>query len=252
MATVVPIASTLTNASTSAKANEPPAPLRCLERYYEARAVQVEGRWALELPNKTRVPYDSGEQKTFEQKLASPDVKDVFSIAYRKGAIVPVSTIDDDPGRIRLDVLFRATYGGAAKLVEASLVVVKIRGQALSVHRRAASAFRKVGERLDRAVEKDPSLDPYLQALGGTFIWRDIAGTNRQSSHSYGVSLDINPALSHYWRSAGKEPKWVNKIPQAIVDAFEAEGFIWGGRWFHYDTMHFEWRPELLDASCRP
>ena len=35
------------------------------------------------------------------------------------------------------------------------------------------------------------------------------------------------------------------------VDAFEAEGFIWGGRWLHYDTMHFEYRPELLDADCR-
>ena len=34
------------------------------------------------------------------------------------------------------------------------------------------------------------------------------------------------------------------------VDAFEAEGFIWGGRWYHFDTMHFEYRPELLDGSC--
>lgn len=24
---------------------------------------------------------------------------------------------------------------------------------------------------------------------------------------------------------------WKNQIPQAIVDAFEAEGFAWGGRW---------------------
>ena len=36
-----------------------------------------------------------------------------------------------------------------------------------------------------------------------------------------------------------------------IVDAFEAEGFAWGGRWYHYDTMHFEWRPELFDAACK-
>ncbi|MDP3291618.1 MAG: M15 family metallopeptidase, partial [Sulfuricurvum sp.] len=27
-------------------------------------------------------------------------------------------------------------------------------------------------------------------------------------------------------------------------------GFIWGGRWYHYDTMHFEYRPELLASSC--
>jgi len=30
------------------------------------------------------------------------------------------------------------------------------------------------------------------------------------------------------------------------VAVFERHGFIWGGKWFHYDTMHFEYRPELL------
>jgi hypothetical protein len=35
-------------------------------------------------------------------------------------------------------------------------------------------------------------------------------------------------------------------MPREIVDAFERHGFIWGGRWYHYDTMHFEYRPELL------
>ena len=29
---------------------------------------------------------------------------------------------------------------------------------------------------------------------------------------------------------------------------FEKHGFIWGGRWYHYDTMHFEYRPELVGA----
>jgi peptidoglycan LD-endopeptidase CwlK len=37
-----------------------------------------------------------------------------------------------------------------------------------------------------------------------------------------------------------------NKIPIEIVKIFEANGFIWGGKWWHYDTMHFEYRPELL------
>ena len=43
-----------------------------------------------------------------------------------------------------------------------------------------------------------------------------------------------------------------------IVRIFEKHGFIWGGRWYHYDTMHFEYRPEMIaiakaaDASaCR-
>jgi hypothetical protein len=37
-----------------------------------------------------------------------------------------------------------------------------------------------------------------------------------------------------------------NAIPLEIVRIFEKHGFIWGGAWYHYDTMHFEYRPELL------
>nr|WP_310556777.1 M15 family metallopeptidase [Flavobacterium sp.] len=36
-------------------------------------------------------------------------------------------------------------------------------------------------------------------------------------------------------------------MPQKIVAIFEKYGFIWGGNWTHYDTMHFEYRPELIN-----
>jgi len=35
-------------------------------------------------------------------------------------------------------------------------------------------------------------------------------------------------------------------IPWEIILVFEKYGFIWGGKWHHYDTMHFEYRPEFL------
>jgi hypothetical protein len=41
-------------------------------------------------------------------------------------------------------------------------------------------------------------------------------------------------------------------MPREIVDIFERHGFIWGGRWYHYDTMHFEYRPELLLPPIAP
>ena len=37
-----------------------------------------------------------------------------------------------------------------------------------------------------------------------------------------------------------------NQIPWPIILAFEKYGFIWGGKWHHYDTEHFEYRPELF------
>nr|WP_287226451.1 M15 family metallopeptidase [Mesorhizobium sp.] len=38
----------------------------------------------------------------------------------------------------------------------------------------------------------------------------------------------------------------MNNIPLPIVEVFEKNGFIWGGRWYYYDTTHFEYRSELL------
>jgi hypothetical protein len=67
--------------------------------------------------------------------------------------------------------------------------------------------------------------------------------------HAWGAAIDINPARSQYWhwrRSGGEPPDYVNTVPADIVAVFERHGFIWGGRWAHFDTMHFEYRPELL------
>jgi hypothetical protein len=96
------------------------------------------------------------------------------------------------------------------------------------------------GARVGHARVARPRPDP--------FNWRPVAGTDRLSAHSFGISIDINTGFSDYWRWAGGGPdpgEYRNRIPLEIVLAFEAEDFIWGGRWYHYDTMHFEYRPEL-------
>jgi D-alanyl-D-alanine carboxypeptidase-like protein len=246
----------LAGAGVDAGSGEPPPPaLACLSTWYRVHPQRGEdGRWGAALEDGTAVPYDDGRGgKTLEEKLAAPDVEDAFSIPYRAGPIRPVTAPGEDPGRIRVDALFRATYGHSEAEVRRSLVPVELLGQRLMVHRLAREAFQRAGARLEALVKADPGLRPYLERLGGTFVWRKVANTDRQSAHSYGVSLDVNVRRSHYWEwQKPREPvRWQNEIPQAIVDAFEAEGFIWGGRWYHYDTMHFELRPELLDPRCR-
>jgi hypothetical protein len=239
-----------------AGADRPPAPLACLPSWYAVHPGRgSDGRWVAILDGGAAVPWDDGRAgKGFEEKLAAPDLEDAFSIPYRAGPIRPVTAPDEDPGRIRVDRVFRATFGATEEEVRKQLEPVEFLGQRLLVHRRARPAFERVGARLEALVKRDPSLRPFLEDLGGTFVWRKIANTDRQSAHSFGVSLDINVKRSAYWEwQTPKEPiRWKNAVPQAIVDAFEAEGFIWGGRWYHYDTMHFEWRPELLDPRCRP
>ena len=96
-----------------------------------------------------------------------------------------------------------------------------------------------------------PELIKYLTGAS-TFYWRKVRGADRMSAHSYGIAIDINVNMSDYWLWANKNVtetdviEYRNRIPLEIVEVFEKHGFIWGGRWYHYDTMHFEFRPELL------
>ena len=72
------------------------------------------------------------------------------------------------------------------------------------------------------------------------------------STHAFGIAIDIGVSESNYWRLDYPEADendtiaYRNTFPLELVEVFERHGFIWGGRWYHYDTMHFEYRPEIL------
>ncbi|MDB4934089.1 MAG: hypothetical protein JWP87_1061 [Labilithrix sp.] len=238
----------------------PPAALSCLAQLYVGTPVAsssaTAGAWSLRLPDMTELAWDDAKTKTYDDRLATPDLEDTLAMPYLLGTIKPITVVDDDPGRIRSDALLKATFGGTSAAVQAKLVSVDFVGQQVKFHTRAAAALGKVSVRLKQLIAQTPSLSVYVTGeLGGTFEWRPIANTNRLSAHSYGIAIDIVVSKSNYWeweKTANGPLVWKNQIPQAIVDAFEAEGFAWGGRWYHYDTMHFEYRPELFAAACKP
>ena len=208
--------------------------------------------WGLRLPSGVVLAWDDGRAKSYEQTLAEPDLEDTLLMPYVAGPITPVLTENMDPGRIRSDALFKATFGASASQVETHVVDVEFVGQSVKFHERASAALARVSARLDMLIAADPSLAKYVTgALGATYEWRVILNTNRMSVHSFGAAIDIRVEYSRYWGWDGKDFEWANEIPQAVVDAFEAEKFVWGGRWYHYDTMHFEYRPELLDPVCQ-
>lgn len=238
----------------------PPAALACLPNWY-AGTVQWRpdaGGWGLELPNGAFVPWDSGAETFGPEDEEVPDLEDVFRTPYHAGPIVPVDTSDagpraEDPGRARVVELFMATYGATRNEVSRHLVKVRFFGLRYPFHELAAPALERVVARLEPQVKANPSLLPFLRNIGGTWSWRRIARSKSLSAHAWGIAIDLNVERAHYWRwrRRGEPLVWRNRIPQAIVDAFEAEGFIWGGRWQHFDTMHFEYRPELLSPACR-
>ncbi len=201
-----------------------------------------------------RMAIDDGRgEKSLNELLSSPDLQDIFAIEYPKGDPSP-PPLDADPGRARPEAFFDNMYGNCRKgEVTENLVDVAwmpSRGKTTVKVTRingVAAQLQAVSAKLDRLPRK---FDVYLKPIAGTYACRVIAGTERLSTHGHGIAIDIALKHSHYWRwskpDAAGRYQWKNDIPLEIVRIFEEHGFIWGGRWYHYDTMHFEYRPELL------
>jgi hypothetical protein len=206
--------------------------------------------------DKTKMLWDDGiKNKTLKATLEKPDIKDMFNQKYSTGILKQPPPKDFDPGRVRNEAFFMEMYGGTEKAVEKNVTEItwcpKLIGQKITVTK--INGVDKKLMQISKELDEHPELKKYLTNIGGTFTWRNINGTNRHSMHSFGMTIDINTQYSDYWQWACKctsedaAIKYKNRIPQIIVDIFEKNGFIWGGKWYHYDTMHFEYRPELIN-----
>lgn len=202
----------------------------------------------------TRIIYDDHLEKNNETLLNSSDIEDMFHYQYKHwgSEIIPQNY---DPGRVRCEAFFNKIYGSSKAEVEKKLVNIVwcplLVNQKIMVTK-INNVHLKV-EALSKELDQHPEFKKYLENIGGTFNYRKINGTNRISMHSYGMTIDINVKYSSYWQWAcnctdeNRKLAYKNAIPLELVRIFEKHGFIWGGNWYHFDTMHFEYRPELLD-----
>ena len=202
--------------------------------------------------------FDDGKgRKRFKRLLNEPDLEDQFYVPYQRGEQGLAPARNSDPGRVRVPAFFNKIYGDCKKgEVAAHLTTIRWLprhgGQKLRVTRvnHVAQQLQKLSNELDQLLDHRPQLKKFLYPASGTYNCRVIAGTKRYSMHAYGAAIDLNVKQAHYWRWTKPNRKglyrWRNKIPLEIVRIFERHGFIWGGKWYHYDTMHFEYRPELL------
>jgi hypothetical protein len=158
--------------------------------------------------------------------------------------------LNQDPGRFRCQAFFAKMYGGTRtevgkRLSSVAWPVASGKG-ALQI-----TSVNDVHKRLAEVAEElsglPKSFRRFFDKPGGTVNWRTIMSTDRLSPHSYGIAIDINPEHSDYWEWSKSKP-WTNRIPWEVVEVFEKRNFVWGGKWFHYDTMHFEYRPELFPS----
>jgi hypothetical protein len=195
---------------------------------------------------------DGAATKSFAELLRHASIVDQFRIPYPPGRLDTPPTIDADPGRFRNTAFFVKMYGDCSKgEVSPRLVAIpwlpRTWGKSIQVTalNGAADALRAVSQEID-ALPDDVKRAAY--PIAGTYNCRAVADTGQPSPHSYGIAIDLNTAVSDYWywQPHGGAIRYRNRMPQEIVAIFEKHGFIWGGKWYHFDTMHFEYRPELL------
>ena len=194
--------------------------------------------------------YDDKKVKSFDELLEHADIEDMFAQKYPAFAPITPPALNEDPGRFRNDAFLKKLYGESKKEIEKNLTTItwlpNHGGKKLQFNKNenAAHQLQKVSNELDKLPEEYMK---YLKHVDGTYYYRTIAGTQRLSAHSYGIAIDLDTKYSRYWRW-DKTYTFHNDIPKVIVDIFEKYGFVWGGRWYHYDTMHFEYRPELFES----
>jgi len=191
---------------------------------------------------------DGRTDKSFDEMIEHADIDDMFYADYPAGADAGPPAKDFDPGRVRFEPLFNAMYGDCDR----GEVTPKMRSIAWLPKHHGGSVSITTANGVDKALqavsaELDALPERYMRYLipdSGTYNCRKVAGSTSRSVHAWGAAIDINSAQSDYWRWSADG--WHDRIPVEIARVFERHGFIWGGRWWHYDTMHFEYRPELL------
>lgn len=188
------------------------------------------------------------------QRLSNPSIAEMFTHVYPLSFDLERRKAPwDDPGRARHDGLFRALYGKSERDVATNLLRAEYNGSSRRA-RFSASGRHCVAQQLQAALDAIASegqkMDRFFAKVGGSFNWRVIAGTDRLSAHSYGIAVDFNTELGGYWRWSGAKEGNVgdydNQYPEPLVHHMERFGFIWGGKWHHFDGMHFEYRPEII------
>ena len=181
-------------------------------------------------------------------------------ISRRSSAVYSSYRLTANPGAIRSP--FFETIWQSRDRTEAfsHQKWIEFLGHSVQIHEDITGPLGRVHARIQEAAKTEPEIQGWiknLQSITG-WNWRNVAGSENRSFHAYGVAVDllmkVQADMETYWQwTAAKGIDWRSvpaekrqNPPAAVIRAFEEQGFIWGGRWTRYDTMHFEYHPELL------
>ncbi|MDR2588340.1 MAG: M15 family metallopeptidase [Spirochaetales bacterium] len=211
------------------------------------------------LPEEERLRWEEFTGLRFQYSKGLPPVR-TLSDEEKKRLKEQLAHSKEKPPRRHEEFLSRLLEAGTQKEAESRLVRVSVMGFPLRIHKIAAESLAAVDADLKLLAEKDAEARRFFAGIShiGSFNWRPIAGTSSRSLHGYGLALDFIAkswgGKVYYWRSImDKSEDWFElpyekrwMIPLQVVEVFEKHGFIWGGKWLYFDTIHFEYRPEVM------
>jgi len=191
--------------------------------------------------------------------LAQADEFEPFFFRYSLGPLREPLPAEDGPGQ-STDVL-EAFFGRTEAEIRLHCASAAFLGRRLFVNTLLLEPLQGVERDILAAAKREPEVAKWLGELKVAYSFMDkgIAGSNTRSYHAWGLAVDLVPesygGKEVYWRwsrvfnregwsGIPLSQRW--RPPRAVVEAFQRHGFVWGGKWAHFDQIHFESRPEIL------
>lgn len=183
-------------------------------------------------------------------------------IFYRYPLEMPTEPppLPDGPVRFCTDVQ-EALWGRSESEIRKHARSTRFIERRIFVNDVVAEALMDVERDIQAVAEYDAEVASWIDdtETAYSFVDRGIAGTATRSQHAWGLALDLVPASYDrqqvYWRwTRAWSPRGWHRIPLEqrwsppvrVIEIFELHGFLWGGKWAHFDNIHFEYRPEIL------
>ncbi len=195
----------------------------------------------------SRILYPYRTESIYDVFEAIPPPRVNFSATYRRSSALQIALV-----------------GGTPSQIEPLIQEFTILGKTVRLHALAGIAAQEASDEIMTLAQQDDDIARFideLETISGYYN-RTVRNSSNISMHAFGIALDFIPnsfkGKAAYWQWArdqrpdtwdtlGLDERWL--IPEKIVSILQNKGFIWGGKWSHYDTMHFEYRPELIEYA---
>jgi len=220
----------------------------------------INNDWTM-LVNGTRFYYAQGRflPEELREQWEEYQQYDFYVYPWTGTARQRQAAVDDPVYSIGSPFLFDALYFTSTEdeswdwQIKYSFLGVK-----MLIHPHIKPLLDKMEEYIIIVAQTDQSISEWIAELMTSpptsgWNWRTIVNTNRRSFHSYGTAVDLLPrnlnGRQTFWQwNLGNtiDQKTYYMPPEAVIKVFEDYGFVWGGKWDLIDTMHFEYRPEIL------